>query len=74
MTNVYLLTTGSGADGDEWHVLGIYTNKQRANVAKSHHERARSRADGSMFSYEANIELWPLNPKNGDPFLVGLVP
>lgn len=43
---VYLLTTGTGADGNEWQVLDIFKSEKIAKEAKTKYE------------YEAQIEKW----------------
>lgn len=57
---VWLLTSGSGLDGDEWSVHSIYATEQEALAAKVEHEHLRSRPDGSTYHYDANIEEWPI--------------
>ena len=59
---VYLLTTGSGFDGDEWGVEGIYSTRSLAEIAKDWYERPRLRKDGSTYTFEAQIEEWEVNP------------
>lgn len=59
---VWLLTTGSGFDGDEWGVLSIHATSDGAKLAKTAYEaKEHRRGDGSIYYYEANeIEEWPL--------------
>ncbi len=57
---VWLLTTGSGFDGDEWGVISIHATEEGAKEAKAKHESPRIRPDGSTYFFEANIEQWSL--------------
>ena len=57
---VYLLTTGSGDDGDEWRVLSIHATRKLAERAKEGYEMLRVRGDGSTYSFDAAIEEWPV--------------
>lgn len=61
---VFLLTTGSGDDGDDWVVEGIYSAREKADRAKVDFEAKRHfRPDGSFYQLSANeIEVWPLDP------------
>lgn len=53
---VYLLTTGSGADGDEWEVKGIYSTLEKGEQAKkAYHEATGRYAD-------VNLEKWEVDP------------
>lgn len=58
---VWLLTCGTGEDGDEWSVLGIYTTQEFAVAAKQRYERPRSRFDGSIYCFDGNVEEWELD-------------
>lgn len=58
---VWLLTTGSGFDGDEWGVESIHKTYEGALVAKKEYEKPRTRKDGSTYFFEAQIEEWKLN-------------
>ena len=57
---VWLLTEGSGSDGDEWGVISIHATKEGAILAKEKYEKNHRRADGSVYHYDANIEEWEL--------------
>lgn len=57
---VWLLTTGTGADGDEWQVESIHTTAAGAEKAKAEYEKPRKRADGSVYAMDSTIEEWPL--------------
>lgn len=57
---VFLLTTGSGQDGDEWNVESIHATPVGVAHAKQKYERPRSREDGSTYSLTASIEEWKL--------------
>lgn len=57
---IFLLTTGSGDDGDEWNVESIHATSAGAVHAKEEYERPRSRGDGSTYSLTASIEEWKL--------------
>ena len=60
---LYLLTTGDGSDGDEWHLLGIYSTYERAAEARARFQEPRKRPDGSSYIYYGvAIETWPLDP------------
>ena len=58
MKKVWLLTTGSGADGDEWNVESIHATEESARKAKEQHEQPKTRKDGSTYFFEASIEEW----------------
>lgn len=55
---VWLLTSGTGADGDEWQVHSIHASEEGAVRAKAEYEKLRTRPDGSTYSFAANIEKW----------------
>jgi len=55
---VFLLTTGSGFDGDEWYVQSIHATMALAVAAKERYEAPRYRRDGSSYTSEATIEEW----------------
>lgn len=56
---VFLVTTGSGQDGDEWNVESIHATRAGAEMAQAEYINPRRRLDGSIF-FDANIEEWPL--------------
>lgn len=58
--SVWLLTTGSGADGDEWNVESVHATEGGAMAAKIAYEQPRLRANGTSYVSEANVEQWPL--------------
>ncbi len=58
MNHVWLLTTGSGDDGDEWHVESIHSTKNSAQIALTIHQAPIVRGDGTTYTRDANIELW----------------
>ena len=58
MDKIYLLTTGSGADGDEWNVLSVHRTKEGADRAKAIYEAPQERRDGSTYNYDAAVEEW----------------
>lgn len=62
MKYVWLLTTGSGQDGDEWNVESIHASLPGAELAKAEYERPQVRPDGSVFHHEAQIEVWEVKP------------
>lgn len=57
---VYLLTTGTGHDGDEWNVESIHRSKEGAERAKEEYEKPRRRQDGSTYRLESQVEEWEL--------------
>lgn len=59
---VWLLTTGSGADGDEWHVESIHATERGAAAALAAYQAPQTRPDGSKYIRDAHIEEWPLLP------------
>jgi hypothetical protein len=59
---VYLVTTGTGCDGDEWNVRSIHKTKEGAETAKELYERPRYRFNGSTYIFKATIEEWELLP------------
>lgn len=60
MRTVYLLTTGSGDDGDEWHVESIHDSREGAEAAKAEWEKPVSRGDGTSYCRQACVEEWPM--------------
>lgn len=58
----YLVTRGSGEDGDEWHVLGIYSTREKADRAKVDLDTEKHmRPDGSHYFLPTNdVEDWAL--------------
>jgi len=55
---VFILTTGSGSDGDEWDVISLHATRKSAELAKNKYEAPRPRNDGSTYSFDAQIEEW----------------
>jgi hypothetical protein len=53
---VWLLTTGSGKDGDEWHLESVHDSERSAKIAKAKYEEPRYRKDGSLYKLDAQIE------------------
>jgi hypothetical protein len=51
---VWVLSKGSGEDGDEWALLGIYSSQENAIAARSIYERPRQRVDGSIYNFTSN--------------------
>ena len=60
MATVWLVTSGSGSDGDEWDVVSIHATPEGAEAAKQAYEAPRPRLDGSTYSLRAQIEEWEL--------------
>lgn len=58
--NVWMVTTGTGEDGDEWKVESVHATADGAERAKADYEKPRKRHDGSTYVLEANVEEWPL--------------
>lgn len=58
MKKVWLLTTGSGADGDGWLVQSIHISEDSAIKAKTEYEKPKTRDDGSTYFFEAEVEEW----------------
>ncbi len=61
---VWFLTHGTGADGDEWGVSGVYSTKEKAQLAKARYEKPRYRPDGSTYTFEAEVEAWTVDEDN----------
>ncbi len=61
MKYVFLLVTGSGADGDEWNVESIHSTYELATIAQEQYQRLRYRKDGSSYSFDAEIEKWSVD-------------
>lgn len=63
---VWVVTSGSGDDGDEWRVEGIYPKEQLAIDAKARYEAPRQRSwDGSFYSQEVDdIIEWRFDDKD----------
>ena len=57
---IWLVTTGSGTDGDEWNVQSIHATAAGAERAKEKYEQPRQRPDGSSYTLEATVEEWPV--------------
>lgn len=57
-TTIWLLTTGSGMDGDEWEVISIHRTKEGAEAAKKAYEVPQTRPDGSIYTFDAEVEEW----------------
>ena len=58
LTKVYLLTNGTGEDGNEWDVNSIHATKPGAEKAKEYYERKQYRDNGSWYCHESQIEEW----------------
>jgi len=58
MDKIWLLTSGSGADGDEWGVISIHRTKEGAEQAEKVYEAPRPRADGSTYVFDGEVEEW----------------
>lgn len=52
-SSVFLVTSGDGSDGDEWHVWGIFTNKHNANLIAEQLSKSRCT--------QCSVEEWELN-------------
>ena len=61
MDKIYLLTSGSGWDGDEWHVISVHRTKEGAERAEKIYEAPRPRGDGSTYTFDSEVEEWELN-------------
>ena len=61
MKKVWLLTTGTGQDGDEWYVESIHSTLEKAKLAKEEYERPRQNDYGHSYILEADIEEWDVN-------------
>lgn len=57
--SVWLLTTGTGTDGDEWNVESIHATEEGAEKAKAEYQKPQKRANGTEYIRDANIEEWP---------------
>jgi hypothetical protein len=60
MSKIWLLTSGSGADGDEWNVESVHRTKEGAEAAEKVYEAPRPRSDGSTYTFDAEVEEWEL--------------
>lgn len=56
----WLLTTGDGSDGSEWGVESIHATEESAKKAQVDYEAPRVRPDGSTYTFDAQIEKWPV--------------
>ena len=61
MDKIYLVTTGSGSDGDEWGVISIHRTKEGAERAEATYEAPRERRDGSTYNHDAEVEEWDVD-------------
>lgn len=66
MKKVWLLTTGDGSDGNEWDVRGVYSTEALAEKARKEYETPIQRPDGTSYHYDANVEEWDVDPKDGE--------
>ena len=56
---VYLLTSGDGDEGSEWHVISIHRSMKGAMKAKAKYEEPIYNRDGSSYNLDANdVEVW----------------
>ncbi len=74
MQYVYLLTTGTGEDGNEWSVESIHATLESAELHKKKYEMPRFRGDGSSYVLEANIEKWEVKEEANNAILPHLPP
>lgn len=51
-THVWLLTSGSGEDGDEWYVISIHATEEGARKAKEDWEGEASFRRGDVEQWE----------------------
>lgn len=58
MNQVYLLTTGSRANGDDWSLVSIHRTREGAETARQIYEKPIQRKDGSLYSLKMEIEPW----------------
>jgi hypothetical protein len=58
MNAVYLHTSGSGDDGDEWYVIGIYRTRELAERAKFDHDHATNEKGETINCRSNDIEEW----------------
>lgn len=58
---VFLVTSGSGEDGDEWFVHSIHSTSEFAENAKNYYNRERKNLDGTTYHYDAVVEEWPID-------------
>ena len=61
MDKIWLLTTGDGSDGNKWAIESIHRTEAGAEDAKKKYEAPRQRFDGSTYTFDANIEEWPVD-------------
>lgn len=59
---VYLVTTGDGEDGNEWHIVSIHGTRESAERAKAAYDTHEiKRPDGSTYTLRSNdVEEWEL--------------
>lgn len=53
-SKVWVLTSGTGEDGNEIELLGIYSSQGKALEAKTWYERLRSNAGHTPYRHTAN--------------------
>jgi len=58
---VWLLTSGTGEDGDEWYVISIHRTREGAQKAKQGYKKSKRRTNGTSYSFDSNIEKWEIN-------------
>lgn len=66
MNKVWLLTTGSGSDGDEWNVKSIHRTRDGAVLEKERLDSIPNKRDDGTIYYNKSfiilkIEEWELN-------------
>jgi hypothetical protein len=57
---VWLLTEGTGMEGDAWGVLGVYETEEAAEDAKAVHMQPQSRHDGTTYVRQCGVEQWSI--------------
>lgn len=55
---VFLVTCGTGSEGDEWELLGVHATRESAEVQLNEYQKLRTRQDGSTYRYLGQIEEW----------------
>lgn len=59
--HVWLLTTGTGADGDEWSVKSIHATPESAERALARYQTPQKRTNDSTYVRDATVEKWEVD-------------
>lgn len=61
MSTAFFLTSGDGSDGDEWHVIGVYSSFALAEIAKAAYSQPQKNIYGGEYIRQSEIEEWQVD-------------